>query len=104
MNLPFQINHLLIQLFIFVYHFSQEEYINKITEKLSLSKNIEFLPIIDYDEDKENLVIKLEKEAKESIRVKVKHPKKIKPKKFKKLFDTIVLFSLYVALFPRKLQ
>ena len=94
-----QINHLLIQLFIFVYHFSQEEYINKITEKLSLSKNIEFLPIIDYDEDKENLVIKLEKEAKESIRVKVKHPKKIKPKKFKKLFDTLTKSQKHCFIF-----
>ena len=59
-----QINSSLIQLFIFVYHFSQEENINKITEKLNFVKNMEFLPIIDYDEDKKHLVIKLDKEAK----------------------------------------
>ena len=94
-----QINHLLIQLFIFVYHFSQEEYINKISETLNLLKNIEFLPIIDYDEDKEYLVIKLEKEAKESIRVKVKNPKKIKPKKCKKLFDTLTKSQKHCFIF-----
>ena len=94
-----QINHLLIQLFIFVYHFSQEDYINKITEKLGLLKNIEFLPIIDYDEDKEYLVIKLEKEAKESIRVKVKNPKRIKPPKCKKLFDTLTKSQKHCFIF-----
>ena len=35
-----QINHLLIMLFIFAYHFSQEENINTIIEKLNLLKNI----------------------------------------------------------------
>ena len=84
-----QINSLLIQLFIFVYHFSQEENINKISEKLDLLRNIEFIPIIDYDEDKKNMVIKLEKEAKESIRVKVHNPKKINIEECKKLFNTL---------------
>jgi len=64
-----QINNLLIQLFIFIYHFSQVENINKISEKLGLLKNIEFLLSIKYEEDKKNLVIKLEKEAKEFIRL-----------------------------------
>ena len=64
-----QINNLLIQLFIFIYHFSQVENINKISEKLDLLKNIEFLLSIKYEEDKKNLVIKLEKEAKEFIRL-----------------------------------
>ena len=84
-----QINNLLIQLFIFVYHFSQEENINKISEKLDLLRNIEFLPTIDYDEDKKHIVIKLEREAKECIRAKVHNPEKIKIKKCKKLFDTL---------------
>ena len=83
------INYLVIQLFIFAYHFSQEEYINKITEELNLLKDIEFLPVIDYDEDKENLFIKLNREEKESIRVKVANPRNIKIKKNKKLFDTL---------------
>lgn len=46
-----QVNKLLIQLFIFLYHFTQKEYINKIIEKLDLT-NIEYLPTIDYDQDK----------------------------------------------------
>ena len=84
-----QINNLLIQLFIFVYHFSQEENIEKMTEKLGLLRNIEFLPTIDYDEDKKHIVIKLEKEAKETIRARVHNPDKIKIKRCKKLFDTL---------------
>ena len=94
-----QINSLLIQLFIFVYHFSQEEYINKISEKLNLVKNIEFLPIIDYDEDKKNLVIKLDKDAKESIRVKVNNPEIIKIKRNKKLFDTLTKSQKHCFIF-----
>ncbi len=39
-----------------------------------MAKNIEFMPIIDYDEDKKHLFIKLDKEAKESIRTKVNNP------------------------------
>ena len=81
-----KINYLLIQFFIFVYHFSKEENINKITEKLYLMKNIEFSPVIDYDEGKKYLVIKIEKE---SIRIKVNNPEKINTKKNKKLFDTL---------------
>ena len=94
-----QINHLLIQLFIFVYHFSHEEYINKITEKLDVLKDIQFVPVIDYDEDKEHLVIKLEKEAKESIRVKVNDPSKIKIKKCKKLFESLTKSQKHCFIF-----
>ena len=72
-----------------MYHFSQEENINKISERLGLLRNIDFLPTIDYDEDKEYMHIKLERDAKESIRVKVNNPKKIKIKKCKKLFDSL---------------
>ena len=94
-----QVNSSLIQLFIFVYHFTQEEYIKKISDKLNLLKNIEFVPIIDYDEDKENLFIKLEKEAKDSIRVKVNDPKKIKIKTCKKLFDTLTKSQKHCFIF-----
>ena len=94
-----QINILLIQLFIFVYHFSQEENINKISEKLDILNKIEFLPTIDYDEDKKNIVIKLEKEAKESIRVKVNNPQKINRKKCKKLFDTLTKSQKHCFIF-----
>ena len=94
-----QVNSSLIQLFIFVYHFRQEEYIKKITDKLDLLKNIEFLPIIDYDEDKEHLFIKLEKEATESIRVKVNKPENIKIKKCKKLFDTLTKSQKHCFIF-----
>jgi len=94
-----QINYLLIQLFIFAYHFSQEENINKISEKLDLLRNIEFLPTIDYDEDKKHIIIKLEREAKESIRVKVKNPEKIKIKKCKKLFDTLTKSQKHCFIF-----
>ena len=94
-----QINNLLIQLFIFVYHFSQEENINKITERLNLLKNIEFLPTIDYDEDKKHIVIKLEKESKEFIRAKVKNPDKIKIKKCKKLFYTLTKHQKHCFIF-----
>jgi type IV secretory pathway ATPase VirB11/archaellum biosynthesis ATPase len=94
-----QINNLLIQLFIFVYHFSQEEYINKIAEKLDLMKNIEFLPIIDYDGNKEYLVIKLEKEAKESIRVKVHNSDNIDVTKNKKLFNTLTKAQKHCFIF-----
>jgi len=80
-----QINNLLIQLFIFIYHFSQEENINKISENFDLLKNIEFFTI-EYVEDKKNIVIKLEKEEKESIRVKVYNPDKIKIKKKIKIY------------------
>ena len=73
-----QIKISLIQLFIFVYHFSQEENMNKISERLDLLRNIDFLPTIDYDDDREYMYIKLERDAKESIRVKVNNPKKIK--------------------------
>ena len=97
-NIP-QINHLLIMLFIFAYHFSQEENINKIIDKLNLLKNIQFLPVIDYDEDKQNLVIKLEKEAKESIRVKVNDPSKINIKKCKKLFNTLTKSQKHCFIF-----
>jgi len=93
-----QINPLLIQLFIFVYHFSQEENIKKITDKLNLLKNIEFLPEIDYDEDKKHLVVYLDKESKQSIRVKVKNQVKI-PKKYKKLFDTLTKSQKHCFIF-----
>ena len=53
-------------------------------------KNIQFLPIIDYDEDKKHLVIKLEKESKELIRLKVNVPSKIKIKKCKQSFNTLI--------------
>jgi len=85
--------------FIFAYHFSQEENINKIIDKLNLLKNIQFLPVIDYDEDKQNLVIKLEKEAKESIRVKVNDPSKINIKKCKKLFNTLTKSQKHCFIF-----
>jgi len=91
-----QINISLIQLFIFVYHFSQEENINKISEKLGLSRNIEYLPTIDYDEDKEHIIIKLERE---SIRVKVNNPKKIKIRKCKQLFDTLTKSQKHCFIF-----
>ena len=94
-----QINSLLIQLFIFVYHFSQEEYINKISKKLGFAENLEFLPIIDYDADKKNIVIKLEKEANESIRVKVNNPEIIKIKRNKKLFDTLTKSQKHCFIF-----
>jgi energy-coupling factor transporter ATP-binding protein EcfA2 len=94
-----QINYLLIQLFIFVYHFSQEENINKISERLDLLRNIEFLPTIDYDEDEKYIVIKLEKEAKEFIRVEVNNPEKIKKKKFKKLFDSLTKSQKHCFIF-----
>ena len=94
-----QVNSPIIQLFIFVYHFTQEEYIKKISEKLDLLKNIEFLPIIDYDEDKENLFIKLDKEVKESIRVKINNPKMIKINTCKKLFDTLTKSQKHCFIF-----
>ena len=73
--------------------------VNKITEKLDLLKDIQFLPVIDYDEDKEHLVIKLEKEAKEAIRVKVNDPTKIKIKKCKKLFNTLTKSQKHCFIF-----
>ena len=94
-----QVNSLLIQLFLFVYHFNQEENIKKISEKLNLLRNIEFIPIIDYDEDKKILDIKLEKEAKESIRIKVKNPEKIKIKKCKQLFNTLTKSQKHCFIF-----
>ena len=94
-----QVNSSLIQLFIFVYHFTQEENIKKITDKLDLLKNIEFLPIIDYDENREHLSIFLEKEAKESIRVKVNNPENIKTKTCKKLFDTLTKSQKHCFIF-----
>ena len=51
-----EINNNTIQLFIFSYHFSQKENIRKINDKLNLI-NIGFVPSIDYDQDKKNLVI-----------------------------------------------
>jgi len=59
------------------------------SENFDLLKNIEFLLTIEYVEDKKNIVIKLEKEEKESIRVKVYNPDKIKIKKNKKLFNSL---------------
>jgi len=94
-----QINNLLIQLFIFVYHFSQEENINKISEKLDLLRKIEFLPTRDYDEDKKHIVIKIEREAKESIRVKVNKPEKIEIEECKKLFDTLTKSQKHCFIF-----
>lgn len=73
-----QIDKNLIMLFIFAYHFSQSENIKKIIDKLELQKNSKFIPVIDYYKDKTHLEIKLSKEAKESILVKVKNPKLIK--------------------------
>jgi len=57
------------------------------------------LPIIDYDEDKENLFIKLDKEAKDSIRVKINNPKKIKIKTCKKLFDNLTKSQKHCFIF-----
>jgi midasin (ATPase involved in ribosome maturation) len=94
-----QINYLLIQLFIFVYHFSKEENIQKIVKELNLLKKFEFEPEIDYDEDKRYLVLKLEKEAKESIRVKVYDPSKIDVKKSKKLFKTLTKSQKHCFIF-----
>ena len=94
-----QIKISLIQLFIFVYHFSQEENINKISERLDLLRNIDFLPTIDYDEDKEYMYIKLERDEKEYIRVKVNNPEKIEIKKCKKLFDTLTKSQKHCFIF-----
>ena len=69
-----QISHNIILLFLFGYHFSQEENNNKIIEELNLIKDIQFLPAIDYDEKKENIIIKLDNEEKESILFKVNNP------------------------------
>ena len=83
-----QIDKNLIMLFIFAYHFSQSENIKKIIDKLELQKNSKFIPVIDYYKDKTHLEIKLSKEAKESILVKVKNPKLIKSiKKNIRLFN-----------------
>jgi len=50
-------NYLFIQLFIFLYHFSQEENINKIIQTYFIW-SIEFLPTIDYDGNEKYIVIK----------------------------------------------
>ena len=67
-------------LFIFAYHFHKVKIVNikKIIYKLVLQKDSKFIPIIDYYKDRLNLEIKLSKESKESILVKVKNPKIIK--------------------------
>ena len=57
------------------------------------------MTIIDYDEDKKHLVIKLEKEANESIRVKVNNPEIIKIKRNKKLFDPLTKSQKHCFIF-----
>lgn len=50
------ISNIIIQIFIFVYHFIQKENIDKIQKYLNLI-DIKFLPIIDYDLDRKHLFI-----------------------------------------------
>ena len=49
-------------------------------------KDISFVPSIDYDLDKKHLFVKFDRNRNLSIRVVVKDTKKIKIKKYKKLF------------------
>jgi hypothetical protein len=58
-------------------------------DKLDLLKDIQFLPVIEYDEWKENLILKLEKDKKELLRVKANEPSEIKIEECKRLFDTL---------------
>ena len=74
-----EINNNTIQ---FSYHFSQKENIRKINDKLNLI-NIGFVPSIDYDPDKKNLVIYLDKNRKQKIRVEVKKLVKLIKKRIK---------------------
>ena len=95
-----QIDKNLIMLFIFAYHFSQSENIKKIIDKLELQKNSKFIPIIDYYKDKSHLEIKLSKEAKESIIVKVQNPKLIKSiKRNIRLFNSFTKSQKYGFIF-----
>ena len=82
-----EIDKSLIMLFIFAYHFNQPINISKIIEYLDLPKQSEFIPVIDYDEDKKKVKLYISKNSKDFISVSIKNPGVIKKKEILKYLN-----------------
>ena len=92
------INKNLIKKFIFGYHFSEKENVQKIEEKLGLS-TYEFNPTFDYDENKKHARIKISEESSEEILVDIYHPELIDKNKGVSIFKSLTKNQKHCILF-----
>ena len=93
-----KIDKKLIKQFIFGYHFSEKENVEKIKDKLGLS-TYEFNPIFDYDEDKKHARIKLLDESSEEIIIDIYHPELIDKEKGVNIFNSLTKNQKHCILF-----
>ena len=87
-------------IFIFNYHFSQRENIEKAQNELKFDKLFSFNPIINYDGNKEYLTFELSKTDKSNkLKIEIKNANKIETQKLINVF-----FFEYVVLKQKRLQ
>ena len=94
-----EIDKSLIMLFIFAYHFNQPINISKIIEYLDLPKQSEFIPVIDYDEDKKKVKLYISKNSKEFISVSIKNPGVIEKERNIKIFESLTKSQKHCFIF-----